>query len=87
MAVSKVPPGAESFITKIEANIIRPIISLLFVLALAYFLWGVFEFVRDSSSDEGRKTGIRHMTWGIIGLFVMASVVGIISIIGKSIGL
>jgi len=87
MAANKVPAGAESFISKIETNIIQPIISLLFVLALAYFLWGIFEFVRNSSSDEGRKTGIKHMTWGIIGLFVMVSVVGIISIIKNSIGL
>ena len=74
-------------LTKINEQIIDPLIVLLFGLALAYFLWGGFEFVRNSDSDEGRDTGRRHMLWGIIGMFIMVAAWGIINLIINTFGL
>ena len=65
----------------IVENIIRPGITLLTGLAVIYFLYGVFEFIKNSSSEEGVSTGGRHIMWGIIGLFIMVSAWGIIGLI------
>ena len=72
----------------IVKEILDPVILLLFVLAAAYFFWGLAEFIWVSTGDTvGRETGKEHMLWGIIGLFIMASVQGIIAIIEGTFGI
>jgi hypothetical protein len=54
------------------------IIPGIFTLAFAVFLWGVFKFVR--ASDKADKDDSKQFIYmGLIGLFVMTSVWGIIS--------
>jgi hypothetical protein len=61
------------------------IIPMLFALATLFFLWGVLKFIRSSDTknrDEAQKT-----IWaGLIGLFVMVSLWGIISIFSTMFG-
>ncbi len=70
----------------VNREITKPIIALLFAAALLLFFWGAFEFLRDASNEESRKTGTQHMLWGVIGLFIMASAYGIINLICGTIG-
>lgn len=70
----------DQFILNLAEVILNPLIRLLFIVALVSFLWGVFVYIRDSESEEGRTTGRRHILWGIIGMAVMAGVFGIIEI-------
>ncbi|MEK7652328.1 MAG: hypothetical protein AAB334_00010 [Patescibacteria group bacterium] len=71
---------------KISDQIINPVILLLFVLAFLYFIWGVTQYVIKADSDEQREQGKQHMMWGIIGMFIMFAVGGIIEIIKNTIG-
>jgi len=71
----------QRFVVAVTDTVLNPIIKLLFVLAIMYFLWGVFSFIAHSSSDTDRETGKQHMIWGVVGIFVMASVTGILAII------
>jgi hypothetical protein len=71
----------------IVSVIINPLIKLLFVLALALFLWGVAEFILKSGSDADREIGKQHMIWGVIGMFIIVSVFGIIAIIENTFGI
>jgi len=81
------PSGANTGITfdklfaNIKSQIITPIIYLLFALAVVYFVWGVMVFIQNAGNPEERKKGYDHMIWGIIGIFVMVSAIGIINII------
>jgi hypothetical protein len=75
-----------SFINKVSQVIINPAIQILFLLALLYFLWGVFNFVKGSDADDTRETGKRHMIWGIFGMFIMISAYGILNFIIGSVG-
>ena len=81
------PSGTNSNITfsKLFANvknqIITPIIYLLFALAIVYFVWGVMVFIQNAEAPDKRKEGYDHMIWGIIGIFIMVSAIGIINII------
>lgn len=78
---------ADGLISKINDIIISPLILLLFALALVYFLYGVAMFVMSADEPEARKTGGKHMMWGIIGMFVMFAVKGILMLIVNSFGL
>jgi len=71
---------------KIEENILNPLVALLLALAVLYFLFGVFEFIKGSSDSTDRATGGRHILWGIIGLVIMISVYGILRILTNTLG-
>lgn len=67
--------------------ILNPLIGLLFFVALLVFLWGVFRFVANASSEDARETGKRNMMWGILGMFIMVSVYGIIRLVLGTFGI
>ena len=71
----------DQLLSNILANIINPLITVMMGVAVVYFLWGVFQFVRNAESPDKRKEGGMHMLWGIIGLFVMISAYGILNLI------
>ncbi|HEY4483111.1 MAG TPA: pilin [Candidatus Paceibacterota bacterium] len=65
-------------------SIINGLIVLVAGLALLYFIWGVVVFISKSGESEGRKEGRSKMIWGIVGLFVMVSVWGLVNLIADS---
>ncbi len=58
---------------------------LLFALALLYFLYGLSEFLRNQDNEEAQSVGKQHMVWGIIGLFLMFAVFGILNMIENTV--
>jgi uncharacterized membrane protein YbhN (UPF0104 family) len=72
---------------KINAVILNPIIFLLFGVALLVFLFGIFQFIAHNDDESAREKGKSSMVWGLVGLFVMFSVFGIIQLILDSLGI
>ena len=68
-------------------NILRSVIPILFVLALIVFFWGLIRFLTKADDEEAKANGRRLMVWGIIALFVMASVWGLVSFLGDAVGI
>ena len=63
---------------KIAIYIINPIIVLGFVVATIVFFWGIVKFIWKADSDTDREEGKQSILYGIIGLFIMVSVYGIL---------
>ena len=76
----------QAFINKILALAVWPFVGFVFALAIAVFLFGLMEFALGADSEEKRSKGKLHIFWGIIGLFIMFAVWGIISIIMNFVG-
>lgn len=76
-----------TIIQKINANILQPIIEILFAVAIVYFLYGVMKFVMNQDNDEAQEGGKKHMLWGIIGIAIMFSVWGILNFINSAVGI
>ncbi|MBI4114410.1 MAG: hypothetical protein HY445_01040 [Candidatus Niyogibacteria bacterium] len=70
-----------SLVEKIVELVINPLITLLMIVGTVVFLWGLVEFLMNPDNEEKRSAGKRHMIWGIVGLFLMVSVWGIIQIL------
>ena len=85
-AATTVPPAVLTFVGKISTNILNPIIAILFALAFTYFVWGVAKYIWNPDSEEARTTGQKAMLWGVIGMFIMVSVFGIMRFLISSIG-
>ncbi|XKT74181.1 MAG: hypothetical protein ACJKTH_02370 [Patescibacteria group bacterium UBA2163] len=69
------------FIDNFVRFIINPLIGLLMALAVVYFLWGAAQLVLNGGSEEGRKKGKDALLWGLIGLFIMVAVFGILRVV------
>ncbi len=72
----------DSAITLMNTKIIPVIIAA----ALVVFLWGVLTFIKNADNDAGRKKGRDFILWGLIGLFVMFSVWGLIYFLSETFG-
>ena len=79
--------SVDEFIRQVNDVVLNPVIKLLFAVAFIMFFWGVVEFIRNADSDDGRSKGKQHMLWGIIGLFIMFSVWGLMQLIVDTLGL
>lgn len=53
---------------------------VLMAASVAYVVWGAFQMMRESTREEGK--GI--VTFGIIGLFVMVSIWGLVAILSNT---
>lgn len=76
----------DAFLTKIEAQIIDPLITVLALAAFILFAYGIFEFIRGAANDEKRKVGQQHMIYGLVGLAIMFSAGVIVAIMKKVVG-
>ncbi len=57
-------------------------------IALLAFLWGLVKFIYGGGKDEkAQAEGKNVMKWGLIALFVMVSVWGIVNFIQRNLGL
>lgn len=77
----------DTFIHKVNTYLLNPAIQFFFVLAIAYFIYGIYEYLRDSSSGEGREKGTQHMMWGLVGLAIMSGVWIILRIVLGTLGI
>lgn len=76
--------GLVDFIVSFS-NIEKSLLSVVFGLGLIYFFWGLVGLIR--SSDKDRENAKQRMLWGIVALFVMVAIYGIIAIIGNALGI
>lgn len=79
------PSNVTDLLNRISTYIVNPIIFVLFTVAFVVFIWGLVQFVVHLDNEEARSTGGKHMLWGLIGMAIMAGVVGIVAIIQNTI--
>ncbi len=68
-------------VSGVVTDLISGILFLLLALTLLVFLWGVAKFILKSDSETEREKGKQVMIWGLIGIFVMVSVTGIVYLV------
>ncbi|MGM0482457.1 MAG: hypothetical protein ACQEP6_01150 [Patescibacteria group bacterium] len=59
-------------------DVIDRLILVVLALGLVFFLWGMAKFILRADSETEREKGKQVMIWGLIALFVMVTVWGII---------
>ena len=68
-------------IINIIAGLINAATPVVVALALLYFFWGLATYILNSNDGEKQKEGRNIMIWGLLALFVMVSVWGIINVV------
>lgn len=78
-----------TFFTSLVGNvqeIVDLLIPLVVTLAVLFFFWGLAVFVLNAGDEEKRKEGRNIMVWGIIALFFIVAVWGIVRLLASIFG-
>src|SRR3989344_2505513 len=65
----------------ILARLINLAIPVLIGASVLVFIWGLFIYMTNVGDEEKQKEGKSIMIWGIIALFVMFSVFGLVNLL------
>lgn len=68
-------------------NLLDRVVILVIAIAVVWFLYGLVGYLANSGNEEKRKDSISYMINGIIGLFVMFAIWGIVYLITSFFGL
>ena len=74
---------AAKLIFNIKEYILNPIIGFMFAVAVVMFIYGIVEYIWSADNEDKVSDGKRHMIWGIIGIFVMIGVYGILNVLSS----
>ncbi|MAJ97382.1 MAG: hypothetical protein CMI56_02085 [Parcubacteria group bacterium] len=65
----------------ILSNIVNGLIPLVLAIAVLTFFWGLAMYMLNTADSESRSKGVSIMFMGIIVIFVMVSIWGIVRIL------
>lgn len=68
-------------------NLVTNATPIVVGLALLGFFWGLAMYIFSAGSDEKKKEGKNIMIWGVVALFVMVSIWGLVKFIGDALGI
>jgi len=68
-------------VLNILADLINLATPVVVALALLYFFWGLAQYILNAGNEEKKKDGRNIMIWGLLALFIMVSVWGIINVV------
>ncbi len=75
-----------TFVTDIQ-TLVQYTIPIAVALAVLFFFWGLAQYILSSGDEAARKDGRGKMLWGVIALFVIVSIWGIVGFIGGILGI
>jgi hypothetical protein len=78
--------NVETFFESIS-RIINLLLPVVIALALLFFFWGLAKFILAAGDEVDKEKGRNMMIWGIVALFVMVSVWGLIEFVGSALGI
>lgn len=67
-------------------NLVNSLIPLIAALALLAFFWGLAKYVFQADDEEAKEKGKNIMIAGIVALFLIAAVGGIIEFLASAFG-
>ena len=62
------------------------LVPVLIALAVVVFFWGVVRYVTAGEDPEKRKNGRNLMIYGVIAIFVMVALWGLVALLGDLTG-
>lgn len=77
-------PAPVNNINDVTAKIIgigNTVTYLLVALAVIFIIWNVVMYLIKGSGEEGRTKAGLNIVWGIVGLFVIVSIWGLVNIL------
>jgi len=67
-------------------ELVVQLVPVVIAIGLLLFIWGLVQFIMASGDDEARAVGKRKIIWGIVALFVIVSVWGLVGLLNDLTG-
>jgi Type IV secretion system pilin len=84
---AKAMAEASTFVGTLNSVFLFPLIYLLSGIAMVMFVYGAAVYIMNAESEQAREQGKKSITYGLIGLVVMASAYAILSLSAGTFGL
>ena len=68
-------------------SLITSTIPVMVGVAMVVFFWGIVKFVYASQDAHGHAEGKELIGWGLVAIFILVSVWGILAVMRSSLGL
>ncbi len=78
--------SGEQILSNVVTELFSPLYQAAVGVAILYFLYGVAKYVLDLNNPEKQTFGKSHLLWGMVGLFIILSVGGILNALNESLG-
>jgi succinate dehydrogenase/fumarate reductase cytochrome b subunit len=75
------PPTTFQQLMQLFINLMGQAMGVLYAAAFAVFFWGIVLFILNTDDDKKRAEGKQWMMWGVIALFVMVTLWGIVEVL------
>ena len=62
-------------------SVVGTLLPVVISFAILAFLWGLARYIRSQDSPEGREAARSIMTWGLIAIFIMVSLWGLVNLL------
>ena len=56
-------------------------IPVVIAIGLLFFIWGIVQYIAASGDEAAKEEGKRKMIWGIVALFVIIAVWGLVQLL------
>lgn len=76
-------PDVDGFLVDV-LGWINTLVPILIGLGVLAFLWGVVKFIMSGDAEEKKESAKQTMIYGIIGIFVMVAIWGIIALLADT---
>jgi len=68
----------------IIGGLVQIAIPIAVALALLFFFWGLAKYILSAGSEDAATRGRDIMIWGIIALFVIVSIWGLVAVLANT---
>ena len=67
-------------------KLVNALVPIAIGFAVLFFFWGLAKYILNAGDEEKKKEGRSIMIWGVIALFIMVSIWGIVSVLADTFG-
>jgi hypothetical protein len=71
---------------RVIGNIVNLLVPLVSTLAIVFFFYGLAKYVLNAGDEEKKAEGKNIMIWGVLAMFVLVTIWGIIGFLQKTAG-
>lgn len=65
---------------------LTPLVGVALGVAVLVFVWGLALYIWGAHDDQGMESGRQRMLWGVIALFMIVSVWGVVLLLRTMVG-
>lgn len=76
--------GTIRALTQSVGDIVNLLIPIAFALAVLFFFWGLATYILGA--EDNKEVAKKRMIWGVVAIFVMASIWGLVNFIAGTFG-